>query len=719
MIHLWRRRKARMPYIQQLEAVECGAACLAMVLGHHGHHAPLSEVREACAVSRDGVNALAMLRAAEAYGLVARGYNVDLGRLARIPLPAILHWEFSHFVVLERLDRRGGGWIVDPAQGRLRVSRERLARAFTGAVLGFAPTPAFRSRQRRLPDLRRYRKLLGAHIDSLAQLIGFSLLLQLAGLTFPVGQRFLVDQVLARHQVSWLWSLAIALVGAALVQGALQFARGWVLAAFQNNLDLRLLTNFMRHAVGLPITFFLQRQAGDLLQRLESNGTLRAFIGSQIASSILDGLLILGYAALMLFYQWQLGLLVIDIGALRALLQLAMRGLNHQAVAAELAAQSGAGGTLLESLEALETIRAVSAESFAIRRWSDRVVRRANASLPRLQLENSAAQLTTLLGNIGVAVVSGAAGYQVITGQMSIGVFSAFLTLQGLYLTPFNALVENLEQWQYLQSYLSRLDDVLETTPEPSGGRLAENLRGQIRLDNLSFRYGPSSPWVLRRLNLRIHSGERIAIVGPSGAGKSTLAQILLGMLMPVEGVLSYDGLDIREFDLDKLRARMGAVLQQTALLNDSIAANIALNDPALTPERIRAAAELACIDEVIGALPHGYSTRLGEGGMQLSGGERQRLCLARALAHNPSVLVLDEATSALDANTEGRVHANLASLDCTRILIAHRFSTVRDADRILVIDGGQIVQEGTFATLSSQTGLFRDLLGSLAGDHD
>ena len=718
-MRLRHRNLARVPYVQQLEAVECGAACLAMVLGYHGHHAPLPEVREACAVSRDGVNALAILRAAENYGLAAGGYSVDIDRLAGIALPAILHWEFSHFVVLERLDRRGGGWIVDPAQGRLRVNRDTLARAFTGAVLSFAPTPAFRSRPRRPPDLSRYRKLLGAHMGSMGQLIGFSLLLQLAGLTFPVGQQFLVDQVLARHQVSWLWGLAVAVGAAALVQGALQFARGWVLTAFQNILDLRLLTDFMSHAVRLPITFFLQRQAGDLLQRLESNGTLRAFIGSQIAASLLDGFLVLGYGALMLFYQWQLGLIVIAIGAVRALLQLAMRGLNHQAVAAELAALSGAGGTLLESLDALETIRAVSAESFAMRRWSDRVVRRANASLPRLRLENTAAHLTTLLGTIGVAAVSGAAGYQVISGQMSIGVFSAFLTLQALYLTPFNALVENLEQWQYLQSYLSRLDDVLEANPEPSGDQVATGLRGDIRLANLSFRYAPSAPWVLRNVNLHINPGERVAIVGPSGAGKSTLAQILLGMLIPVEGKLSYDGVDIQRFDLDRLRARMGVVLQETALLNDTVAANIALHDPALSPERIRAAARLACIDEVIEALPLGYSTRLGEDGMQLSGGERQRLCLARALAHDPTVLVLDEASSALDADTERRVHANLASLACTRILIAHRLSTVRDADRILVVEGGRIVQEGTFAALSLQTGLFRNLLSSLDGRHD
>ena len=416
----------------------------------------------------------------------------------------------------------------------------------------------------------------------------------------------------------------------------------------------------------------------------------------------------------MMAYHWKLGLLVVGIGCLRALIQWVMRSLSRQVVAVELSAMSWAGSTLVESLDGLETIKSVSAEAVAVRRWSNHVVSRANASLPRLQLENTASQLTRLLGVTGIAAVSAVAGYEVIAGEISIGVFSAFLTLQGLYLTPFNSLIENLGHWQYLNSHLARLDDVMEAKLEPSGELDATGMRGEIRLEGLGFRYAPGSPWVLRDIDVHIRPGEKIAIVGPSGAGKSTLARVLLGMLLPSEGTVSFDGQDIRCYDLGRLRARLGAVLQETSLLNDTVSANISLNDPAYTPAQVKTAAHLACVDDVIEALPLGYATRLGENGMQLSGGERQRLCLARALVGQPAVLLLDEATSALDAETEQRVHANLGSLGCTRIVIAHRFSTVRDADRILVVDRGRIVQEGRFEELCLQPGLFRRLLVSL-----
>lgn len=705
------RPARRTPYIAQLEAVECGAACLAMVLAHHGHHAPLPEVREACAVSRDGVNALAMLRAAENYGLRAKGYRSEIEGLRDLPLPAILHWEFNHFVVLERLDRHGNAHIIDPARGRLKADRETFARSFTGAVLVFSPGESLQPRSPGPPPVQRYLGLIHSHAASLGQLVAFSFLLQIAAIVFPVGQQLLVDHVLVPRESSWLWALAAALALAILVQVALQFARGWVFDSLQTILDLRLLGDFMRHAVRLPVGFFQQRRPGDLLQRLESNRSLRTFLGSQIATALLDVFLILGYGALMLFYHWQLGLLIMAIGLARAAIQLVVHNLSRQVVAVELAALSRAGDSLMDSLGALETIRSVSAEAVAVRRWGDSVVTRANASLPRLELANSAGQLSKLTGALGVAAVSAVAGYEVIAGEMSIGVFSAFLTLQALYLAAFHSLIEGLEQWQYLGSHLARLGDVMDAAPEASGDQEAAAIRGEIRLEGVGFRYAPNAPWALRDVSLHIRPGEKIAIVGPSGAGKSTLARLLLGMLPPTEGSLSFDGRDLRNYDLRSLRARMGAVLQETSLLNDSVHANISLLDPDIAPNEVIAAARLACLAPVIEALPQGYATRLGEDGMQLSGGERQRLCLARALVRRPAILLLDEATSALDTGTEERVHSNLDTLRCTRIVIAHRLRTVRDADRIFVIDGGQLVQDGTFTELSETPGLFRNLL--------
>ncbi|HEX2585422.1 MAG TPA: peptidase domain-containing ABC transporter, partial [Steroidobacteraceae bacterium] len=508
--------------------------------------------------------------------------------------------------------------------------------------------------------------------------------------------------------------LACAFLFAILMQAMLRLARGWALSALQAILDLQLLGDFMRHAVRLPLGFFMQRKPGDLLQRMASNSELRSFLGTHIASSILDTFLLVGYAALMLMYQWQLGLLVIAVGCARAVLQIVLRNLNRMAMATELAALSGAGSTLVETLGAVETIRAASAESFAIRRWSDRVVQRAVASKPRLNLDNAAKQLTQLTNALGVAAVSALAGYQVITGGMSVGVFSAFMTLQALYLTPFNALIEAFGQWQQLGSHIARLDDVLETRPEDSGTADATSISGAISLRNVSFRYSSATPWILRDINIVIRAGEKIAIVGLSGSGKSTLARVMLGMLSPAEGAVYFDDKELRHYNLSKLRTRVGVVLQEIGTLNRSVTDNIRVTNPELSFASVKSAAQAACIDDVIEMLPNGFATILGDQGFQLSGGERQRLCIARAISSGPAVLVLDEATSALDSVVERRINANLAAMRCTRIVIAHRLDTIRDADRILVLDDGRIVQQGSFDSLSAQSGLFNTMLHSM-----
>jgi ABC-type bacteriocin/lantibiotic exporter with double-glycine peptidase domain len=701
------------PYIAQLDALECGAACLAMILGYHGHHAALPDVRAACAVSRDGVNALAMVQAAQSYGLEAIAYSAELAGLSQIPLPGILHWEFKHFVVLERLHRDGGATIVDPARGRLKVSAEILGKCFTGVVLAFTPTPALTRRHRSGPKLSRYSSLVREHRGSIVRVLMIALLLEALSLAFPVGQQMLVDRVIVPHVSTGLWSLGIALMLAPLTQCALLLARGRTLSKLQMTLDLQLLGNFMRHVVRLPVGFFLQRSPGDLLERLEGNSALRALLGSQIATSILDVFLLVGYATLMLLYDWQLGLLVVVVGCARAACYVVMRHAHRRACASEAVASSGAATVLVESLSSLEMIRATCAESFFVRRWSDRVLERCQSQRQRMGLQNLGAQLTGVLNGIGLALVCAAAGAAVISGGLSIGVFSAFITLQGLLQAPINNLVESLENLQYLGSNLARMDDVFDSDPEHGGSRDAAQVRGDIRLEAVSYRYSPGAPWSLRGIDLHIRAGEMLALVGQSGAGKSTLARVVLGMVVPSAGTILFDGQVLDSYDLEKLRQRIGVVLQEIEILNDTVLANITLNDPSITVAAARAAAQLACLDEIIEALPRGYSTRIGEGGLQLSGGERQRLCLARALARRPSVLILDEATSAVDEQTEARIHANLSRLGCTRIVIAHRFNTVRNADRILVMKDGRIAQLDTFGSLSDQPGLFQDLLAA------
>ncbi|HEY6927714.1 MAG TPA: peptidase domain-containing ABC transporter, partial [Steroidobacteraceae bacterium] len=631
----------------------------------------------------------------------------------QIPLPAILHWEFNHFVVLERLHRHGGATIIDPARGRLKVSAELLARCFTGVVLTFAPTSALTQRRRRRPELSRYRALVREHRGAITQVAIIALLLEILSLTFPVGQQMLVDRVIVPHASSLLLGFGAALLVAALTQCALLLVRGQVLSRLQMTLDLKLLSNFMHHVVRLPVSFFLQRSPGDLLERLEGNSALRALLGSQIATAILDVFLLLGYTTLMALYDWQLGLLVVTVGAVRAACYMLMRHAHRRASASEAAASSGTATVLVESLSAMETIRSTCAESFFLTRWSDRVLDRCQSQRHRMELQNVGAQLTGLLNGSGLAIVCAAAGEAVISGRLSIGVFTAFITLQGLLQSPVNNLVESLESLQHLGSNLARMDDVFDSDPEHYGSGDAAEVRGDIRLEKVGYRYSPGAPWSLCGIDLHVRAGEMLALVGPSGSGKSTLARIVLGLLVPSTGTISFDGRALQSYDLEKLRQRIGVVLQEIEILNDTVLANITLNDPSITGAAARAAAQVACLDTVIESLPHGYSTRLGESGVQLSGGERQRLCLARALARAPSVLILDEATSAVDANTEERIHDNLSRLGCTRIVIAHRFNTVRNADRLVALQGGRIVQQGTFGSLCNQAGLFQDLLAA------
>lgn len=705
------------PYIPQMESVECGAACLAMVLGYYGRHVPLPEMRQACSVSRDGVNALAILRAARAQGLDAEAFRTECEDLEDLPLPAIIHWEFRHFVVLEKFDPKTGAHIVDPAGGRQRIPMERFNQSYTGVAIAFEPGPEFKTQSKVRPSLRKYRSLFLGNLPSLAHLLGLSFVLQLAGIIFPVGQQILVDRVIIPKQEPWLWGLGVALIGAMLVQSLLTLARSWVLATLQTTMDVELLKGYVGHLMKLPIGFFLLRKPGDLIQRMDSNSSVQSMISSQAVSSVLDSFLVLGYGGLMLAYDLKLGLLVIAIGSLRFVFQALIRNYSRNLLSAELTASGNAGGALLESLNSIETVKAVGAESHMIRRWTDRMVERVNMGLRRQKLDITAGQAMSVISSLGSLAIFWMAGLEVLHSRMTIGVFSAFLSLRGLFLVPLGSLVSSFGQWQYLSSHLQRLDDIMESEPEPTGTYSPERLEGRISLQSVSFSYAPGAPSVVQGIEVHIEPGEKIALVGPTGAGKTTLARLMLGMLIPSSGRILFDGRDLLEHDLPALRRRMGVVLQETFIFNDTVRANLTLNHPGLRLQDLQSATRLACIDSVIEALPQGYDTPLGENGAILSGGQRQRLALARALAHQPSILLLDEATSSLDRETESQVHKNLAAVGCTRIIIAHRLSTVMDADRILVLDEGHILQVGRYEDLCSQEGLFQNLVTAMERD--
>ncbi len=707
----------RVPYVPQMEMVECGAAALAMVLGYWGHHAPLSHVREACKVSRDGANGANILQAGRAYGLEAEAVKVEVEHIRDLPLPAILHWEFKHFVVLERITARGVH-IVDPGMGRRFISMAEFRTSFTGVALVFAPDDEFVERKRRFPSLGRYLEILRSVRPSLVQLLGASLMLQAVGLIFPVASQVLVDRVLLPHYQPWLWGLAVGLSLALVAKLLLGLLRSYVLQGLQNRMDRQLMEGFTTHLISLPIGFFLQRQAGDLMQRLESNSQIRDLFSSRSVSAILDVFLLLGYSSLMLAYHWQLGLLVMGLSALRVVLLLAIRRHNQQLMTTELTVSGQEGAILMEALGSLETIKASASEDRVLARWIPRLVRRANVSMERQRLAITSTQLMGILQGFATAALFWMGGREVLGERMTLGVFTAFLALQGLFMGPLESMLGAITDLQFLTSHLLRLDDVMESAPEASGSADPGRLKGHIDLEGVSFRYAEGSPWILQDIHLSLKPGEKIALVGRTGAGKSTLARLLMGMHLPTEGSIRFDHQDLGTLDLHKLRSQMGVVMQESFLLDDTVRANVALRDPLLPMERVQWAAEVAQVHEVIHKLPQGYKTRLGENAKTLSGGERQRLCLARAVALEPSILLLDEATSSLDLETEARVHANLAKLGCTRIVIAHRLETVKDADRILVLEDGRVTQQGTYEDLSRREGAFQKTILAMEAGH-
>lgn len=711
------RFRRRVPFIPQMEMVECGAASLAMVLAYHGHHAPLPEVRQACGVSRDGASALGILRAARAYGLDAEGVTLEMEGLQDLPLPAILHWGFRHFVVLERL-LPNKAVLLDPSYGRRTVDMKEMEERFTGVAIVSTPAEGFRARPEVRPSYRRYRELLRQSLPTMAQLLCASAMLQLVGLVFPVSTQFLLDRVILPRQESWLWGLAIGLGAAVVGNALLSVLRSWVLQVFKYSMDLTLLGGFVEHLLRLPLSFFLQRSAGDLFQRAESNSALSDLFTTRSIAAVLDIFLILGYAGLMLLYSPALGGVVLLLGVLRACVLVALRARNRQIMSAELAAAGRESASLVEALSTIETTKASGAQAHVIRRWSDRMAAQMSSNVQRRMLEIASGQVMTVLRGAGVAAVLWIGGHAVLTEQMTIGVFAAFMTLQGMFMTPLETLLGAVTQLQYMNSHLARLDDVFESRIEVGGSVDPGRISGRIDLEDVTFSYVPGGPPVVSDINLSVAPGEKIALVGQAGAGKSTLARLLLGMQVPSTGRIRFDGVDLREIDLPRLRNQMGVVLQETYFFNDTLRANLSLNDPDIPLERLQEAAEIACVDQVIDALPEGYDTVMGSNGNIFSGGERQRLAMARALAHEPAILLLDEATRALDLETERRLHANLAERRCTRILITHRMATVEDADRIIVLERGRIVQVGSFEVLSAQSGVFRDIILSAEGAH-
>lgn len=701
--------RRRVPFIAQMEAVECGAASLAMVLAYFGHHAPLSELRQACGVSRDGSNAKNIVVAARRYGLKTRGRRLEPSDLASVEVPAILHWEMNHFLVLERYTP-SEVFLVDPASGRRRVAASDFDKSFTGICLELSPGETFTPRARAPVSRQRYIDLLRAAGRALGMVLFASLALNVLSLTLPIATAVTIDDVLGRARFDWLG--LVAACGAALVtfNAAYALLRGWLLVRVQRALDEQITSSFVEHLLDLPVPFFAQRPAADLMARVLSNRTLRDVLAGQSVALLAGGVTLVAYLALMVAFDPGLTVWVVAAAVAYGLVYSVARPVllaaNDDALRKDVAASSAR----LQILRGIATIKSSGVERVSHARWLNAWIESLGAQ-SRVALRREL--VTSILFAIRAAVpiiVLWVGARRVLAGDLTAGRLIAFQMLQAGFLGPLEHIAQTLVRLQILPALLERMDDVLLSAREPAGGTVSPRLEGSITLEDVSFRYGDTSPMVLSNISLAIHKGQKVAFVGPSGSGKSTLARLLLGLYTPTEGRIRFDEHDLSTLDVTSVRRQIGVVLQETALFDGTIADNLRLFYPNLPLDRLAQAARVAQIHEDIQALPRGYETRISASGGIFSGGQRQRLALARAIVHHPSLMILDEATSALDAVTEAAIERYLSTRACTRLVIAHRLSTVRDADLICVMEGGRIVEQGRHDDLLAAGGLYARL---------
>jgi ATP-binding cassette, subfamily B, bacterial len=712
--------RRRLPVLMQMDATECGAACLAMLLTYYGRETNVTEVRQRCGSGRDGQTARTLVTVARSYGLRTRAISLQEGDFRYVTLPAIIHWSFNHFVVVERWSSRSVK-LVDPALGRRRVSLAEFDANFTGVVLLFEPDVHFsRVSVPTQLSIAMYFKHLLHTPGFLLQILGASLLLQLLGLGLPLLTKISLDTIIPGEMSSVLPILGLGIAIIVVTQALTSLLRSSLLIYLQAKMDIQMMPGFFEHLLRLPYQFFQQRSSGDLLARMNSNTAIRDLLTSQMLSSLLDGGTVLIYLALLFTQTPVLALLALALGAVQAGSLLVTTRLIHELNRRDLIAQGKAQGYMAEALVGIATLKASGAEERALYRWSNLFFEHLNVSTRRDYLAAVLSSFQGALSILAPLLLLLFGTMQVLHGSMSLGTMVALNSLAAAFLAPFSSLVGSGQRFQLARAHFERIADVLTAEPEQNEREISQRprLRGQIELNNINFRYAPNTPLVLRDISLRVEPGQKVALVGHTGSGKSTLGKLLLGLYLPTGGNILYDGVCLQQFSYRALRSQLGVVMQEAALFSGSIRENIALTNPEMNLEQIAHVASLAALHDDIMRMPMGYETYIAEGGSALSGGQRQRLALARALAQEPSILLLDEATSHLDVVTEQRVEQNLHALTCTRIIIAHRLSTVRDADLILVMHQGEIVERGTHEELLLKQGYYAQLVQQQIEQH-
>lgn len=716
-------RRVKTPTMIQMEETECGAVALAIVLAYYGKYVSIEELRMASGVSRNGSNAYNIIQGAIAYGMDAKGYSLEIENLAHFPLPLILFWKFEHFLVLEGFSK-DYVYINDPATGPRRISYDDFDQSFTGVAILCEPSDHF-VKSGTPPSLwgslkRRLRFIKVPLIYTLLT----GILLVLPNLAFPALAQIYIDRLFLERLFSWQTGLFIGMMIALIGSGILKYLQGYILNRLHTRLSIQFSCEAFWHMLRLPIAFYNQRYPGEIAYRLILSDKISQTITGNLATTVINVLFIAVYALAIAFYDVSIALIAVEAMLLNFIL---LRLVWSWRSNANVSYQSDLNKSIAYSLGGLTNIDTIKATGTNIKffsTWAGYYTKVINALQEVGKKDAILAVLSPFMQSVTILAFLAIGGWKMLQGEMSVGMFVALQILLYNFMNPVSQLVEFSQTIQLLKVDMARMDDIMKNPIDPifkpikTGPMIIpkqplKKLEGYVELHHITFGYSPLEPPLLTDIYLNLHPGKSVALVGPTGCGKSTIARIITGLYVPWKGEVLFDGITRTQMSRQRVVISLSFVEQESFLFHGTVRDNLTLQAPKVDQEDMIRAAKDACIHDDILARSGGYDLIIEENGSNLSGGQRQRFEIARALIKNPSILIMDEATSALDLEVEAQIFKNIRRRGCSLLLIAHRMSTIRNCDEIIVLDKGVIVASGTHEELSEIPGIYRDLIES------
>lgn len=712
------RKVAKVPVILQLEALECGAASLAMVMAYYNKWIPLEQVRVDCGVSRDGSNAKNILIAARNYGMTAKGYRYEPSSLReKGKFPCIIHWNFNHFVVLDGF-KKNKAIINDPARGVVEITMEEFDKAFTGICIMLEPSESFVADGKKKSIKGFVQKQLKGTGVAMAFTVLVSFISALIGVINPVFSRIFMDRLITGKNLAWITPFFLFLITFAIIQIVLSAIQAIYSLKIQGKLAIKANAQYMWHVLRMPVEFFTQRMAGDIVDRKSTNASIASTLINTLAPTVLNMIMMLIYLFVILRYSVVLTLIGIGGMVINIVVNQYISSKRINISKVQMRDRAKLSSTTVAGIEMIETIKASGAENGFFEKWSgyQASVNTQNVKTMKLnQYYGLIPQIVSALVNITIMALG---LYLIIHGQFTVGMLFAFQTMLSSFMAPVMELANAGTTIREMRTNMERIEDVMEYPTdveyreETNEEEISfDKLTGKVELKNVTFGYSRLAPPLIEDFSMTLEPGQKVAFVGSSGCGKSTLAKLISGLYKPWSGEILFDGKPISEINRNILTGSLAVVDQDITLFEDSIANNIKMWDNSIEDYEMIIASRDASLHEDIMKRDGGYQYKIMEGGKNFSGGQRQRIEIARVLAQDPTIIIMDEATSALDAKTEYEIVKAIKDRGITSIVIAHRLSTIRDCDEIIVMEQGKIVERGSHEKLMMQHGKYEELI--------